>query len=178
MAMNEIINLAIEDCKNQIQNEPYRILSEGDFERLLANCLEKGIKEQYKDTDKMYVVHTQISHYPDNTDNAKVDARVDILIMDENERKECDKHNKAYTYAAHSYAFELKYLHNNNDVNRIENDLEKVNSLAPQSDLYVIALLDKKDDSIVNKIDKMYHKKYDSYTHKSKLHYNLLFKCE
>ena len=177
--MNKIITQALDECQNKILRYPHKILSEGDFERLLANCLESSIGASKNTLDDInYIVHTQVSHYADNETKPSVDARVDILIMDENERIICEKHRKGYTYSANSYAFELKYIHKGESASLISEDFNKADKLLPKSELYVIVLLDGCDRYISEAIKKEYEKKKMSITHKDKLHYREMFKKE
>ena len=172
--MNGIIESAIANCEMLIQEKPFMILSEGDFERLLANCLDSCIKISLNDIN--YVVHTQISHYANDGADSSVDARVDILVMDERERIKCEKHLKGYIYASASYAFELKYIHNGESIEPVRKDFDKADKLLPQSELYVMVLFDSYDLDHINSVKNMYEQKAKSISHKSKLHYKVMFK--
>ena len=64
-----LVDYAIDDCQRIIQKDPKTILSEGDFERLLSDCISKriGYNPGILQPDE-YAVHSQITHYDNESD--------------------------------------------------------------------------------------------------------------
>lgn len=139
--MDKIIQKAICSTQKEIRKFPNKILSESDFERMLAKNIEKAlfkIKSEYS-------VHTQVSYYEESA-NSNPEYRVDILLMKENEIEECRNNHKGFIYGGSSYVFELKYLHDKDSANVVRLDMEKSKLLIGNSGvLYVVVLLENKD---------------------------------
>lgn len=122
-------------CKN-----PNIVLSESDFEKLLCYCISEVIKEdKLKPEENSFSVHTQISHYMDGKEHS--DIRVDILLLQESKLKYCTKH-KGFKYYHDSFALELKYLHEDDNVRKVRCDFCKRRDLDSNSWLYVVVLMD------------------------------------
>lgn len=147
-----LIDYAINDCQRIIRENPKSVLSEGDFEQLLSDCIAKRIG--YVTTAPQandFTVHTQISHY--NNENDKYDAKVDILIAKQNDIKKSWSLNKQYEIyqASESFAIELKYLHavSKNILKKATEDIDKFkNYYKDDSHYYSIVLLDKNENTI------------------------------
>ena len=165
--LQQLVDLSIEDCQQIINQNPKVILSEGDFEKLLSECISKRIgyvKE--KTTPDSFAVYTQISHYNDDTD--KNDARVDILLMKpDNIVRVLNKNKDFYFKSNESIAIELKYQHAKNEecVKKVNEDIDKVKKYYNDSYYYVIALLDENEDTekYKNDILKYYESKKKEY---------------
>ncbi len=148
--LKRLIDCAIEDCQQIIDANPKAILSEGDFERIMANCISKQIG--YTPgiiTPNAYAVYTQISHY-DNEDDT-LNARVDILLMKPNSIIESGDHNKGFFYKSKdSFAIELKYRHDDNRgcVTAAKGDINKFVKYKDDSHYYAIILLDKNENTV------------------------------
>lgn len=145
--LKALIDLAIDDCDRIIQQNPKVVLSEGDFERLLANAISKriGYVPEQPNPDG-FVVHSQISHY-ENEQNT-LDARVDLLLMKPEQIKKCCVHNKRFIYKEKdSFAIEVKYQHagNNDSVQRAKEDIDKYIKYKEDSWYYAVILLDEND---------------------------------
>lgn len=141
-----LVDYAIDDCQRIIQKDPLAVLSEGDFERLLSECISKRIGYHpgiSKPND--YAVHTQITHY--NNERNELDARVDILLAKPVDIKPDKTHNKNLVIfqSAKSFAIELKYRHddNFNCVTAAKEDIDKVVKYTDDSYYYAIVLLDR-----------------------------------
>ena len=141
-----LVDYAIDDCQRIIQNDPLVVLSEGDFEKILSDCISNRIGYHpgiAKPND--YAVHSQITHY-DNESN-ELNARVDILLAKPVDIKPDYTHNKNFVLfrSANSFAIELKYRHYNSFacVTAAKKDIDKVVKYADDSYYYFIILLDK-----------------------------------
>lgn len=143
--LNEQIRLAIEKCQSVIINNKNVVLSEADFERLLSNCISEAINEDNSCADA-FSVHTQVSHFFDSEGKTAVDRRVDILLLKERELTPFINH-KEFKYSGDSIAFELKYLHENDSVSRVKCDFCKWDDLKNESSLYVVVLIDSRNES-------------------------------
>ena len=144
--LKQLVDLSIEDCQQIINQNPKVILSEGDFEKLLSECISKRIgyvKE--KPTPDSFAVYTQISHYK-NISN-KNDARVDILLMKPDDIVySFDEPNKRFLYKSkESIAIELKFLHDGDAVSKATDDFIKYEKYKGDSYYYAISLLEKSD---------------------------------
>lgn len=175
--MDEIIKRAIDLTQKEIKKFPNKILSESDFERMLAGNIDSLLKE---DNPEGFAVHTQVSYYDEKGEKKTPKYRVDILLMKESEILDCQEHNKGFIYADISYPIEVKYLHAQNSLNGVYTDLEKANFLLnTKGNMYVVVLFDKqnpkKDRCIKNKYDKVLAKLKDS---QKRLKYILLYKNE
>ena len=139
-----LIDNAIDDCARIIQNNPQAVLSEGDFERLLSDCISKGIGYNAADPDpNRFSVHTQISHYKD--EDREVDARVDILLVKPKDIIPHMSHNKKFVIytSAESVALELKYIKGNKQgLSEVKKDINKISIYDKDSYYYSIVLLD------------------------------------
>lgn len=144
--LKELVDFAIDDCQLIIQKDPMVVLSEGDFERLLADCISKRIG-YYPGLSKPndYAVHSQITHY--NNEKEELDARVDILLAKPTDIKPDKTLNKNFVIfqSAESFAIELKYRHDDNFacVTAAKEDIDKVIKYKDDSYYYAIILLDR-----------------------------------
>ena len=142
MDLNElkvVIDSAIYSCQELICKNPNIVLSEGDLEKLLCNCISEVINYNPIKPDDSFSVHTQISHYMDGKKHS--DMRVDILLLQESKLRNCTK-AKGYKYYDDSFALELKYLHEKDDIRKVRCDFCKRHDLDSNSWLYVVVLLD------------------------------------
>ena len=150
MGIDELISNienAFENCQSIIESHPMVVLSEADFERLLCRCISIQLNEsiERKPKPQEFSVHTQISHYFQENGKTKLKDRVDILIIDETQMEECKVH-KGGQYNGTSVALELKYIRFVDSVTIAKGDFEKWDRLKEDSNLYVVALIDSKDD--------------------------------
>ena len=148
--LKELIDHAIGDCQWIIQQNPKADLSEGDFERLLADCISKRIGYNIVSPDpKEFAVFSQLSHY--NNEKNEVNARVDILLAKPSDIEPCWDLNKKFKIykSAESFAIELKYRHDNNRgcVTAAKNDIKKYSKYKDDSFYYSIVLLDKNENT-------------------------------
>jgi hypothetical protein len=138
-----LIDFAINDCERIIQNNPQAVLSESDFERLLSECISKQIGYDVEaPAPDRYSVHTQVSHYKNET--RILDARVDILIAKPDDIKPEVSINKNFEIYApsDSVALELKYKKNNKGgLSDIKKDIDKFTKYKNDSYYYAIVLL-------------------------------------
>ena len=150
--MDKIIEDAICLTQKEIKQFPNKILSESDFERMLAKHLENILLKNNSE----FSVHTQISYY-EEFGNSDPKYRVDILLMKEKEIERCKKHHKCFIYSGKSYVFELKYLHETDAVNVVKLDMEKSKLLVGNSgELYVVVLLEKQNENRMDTIKRMW----------------------
>ena len=125
----QIVKDAICICEIKIKNDYRKILSEADFERVLSNEIASLLETQ-KNSER-FVVHNQISHYPQEEPNRQNerDSQVDILIA-KNDNIDIDAiHHKGVLICGDSIVMELKYIQISESVNRIKEDLNKCGSL-------------------------------------------------
>lgn len=145
--LKKLIDYSIEDCQQIIRINPQAILSEGDFERILSNCISSRIGYSPKIPEpKAFAVYTQISHY-DNEDDF-LNTRVDILLMKPGKVKISMDHNKNFIYKSkQSFAIELKYRHDNDRgcVSAAKEDIRKFLKYKEDSYYYAIILLDRNE---------------------------------
>lgn len=170
--MDRIIEGAIRSTQQEIEKFPNKILSESDFERMLAKHLENTLSEENSE----FSVHTQISYYEEAV-SSNPTYRVDILLMKEKEMEECKEKHKGFIYGGPSYVFELKYLHENDSVNVVRLDMQKSKLLMDNSGvLYVIVLLENKN--IYKEIKQMWEDTCSELgdEKKDKLKYFILYK--
>lgn len=150
--LKTLIDYAIDDCQWIIQQNPKAILSEGDFERLLSECISKRIGYMaVTPNPNEYAVYSQVSHY-DNEENV-LDASVDLLLMIPAKIKKSLDHNKRFVYKSKkSIAIELKYRHEDNhaSVSAAIQDIDKFIKYKDDSYYYSIILLDKNDETKSN----------------------------
>jgi len=147
--LKKLIDCAIVECQRIIRANPKAVLSEGDFERIMANC----ISEQIGYVSGIFVpdtfaVYTQISHY--NNETGILNARVDILLMKPDRIIETGDINKGFFYKSkESFAIELKYRHDDNGgcVTAAKEDIDKFVKYKDDSHYYAIILLDKNDNT-------------------------------
>lgn len=175
--MDEIIERAIDLTQREIKEHPNKILSESDFERMLAGNIDSLLKE---DNPEGFAVHTQVSYYDEKGEMNTPKYRVDILLMKESEILDCQEHNKGFIYAGISYPIEVKYLHEQNSLKGVYADFEKANFLLnTNGSMYVVVLFDKqnpkKDRCIKNKYEEVLANLKDS---QKRLKYRLLYKNE
>lgn len=153
--LKQLIDLAIRDCQRIVNRNPNVILSEGDFERILAECISKRIGYVVECPDsKGFVVHSQISHYDNERDEC--DAQVDILLARPTDIKPYSSLNKKYIIysSAESFAIELKYRHDAHQgcVTAAKEDIDKfLKYYKEDSYYYSIILLDKNRDTSKHK---------------------------
>ena len=172
--MDKIIQEAICLTRQEIRQFPNKILSESDFERMLAKYIEKELFELKNE----YSVHTQISYYEESA-NSNPKYRVDILLMKENEIEECRNNHKGFIYGGSSYVFELKYLHDKDSANVVRLDMEKSKLLIGNGGvLYVVVLLENKDTDKEEYIKQLYEETCRELGNdkKNKLKYSVLYK--
>lgn len=155
LELPSLVELAISDCEQIIMQNPKAVLSEGDFEKLLSECISRRIGYVVGNpTPNTFAVYTQISHY-DNLSDDK-DAQVDILLMKPDKiNKSVDK-NKRFIYKSkESFAIELKYRHEDNHacVTAARQDIDKFIKYKDDSFYYSIILLDKNDKTNSNEKD-------------------------
>ena len=147
--VKQLIDYAIDDSQWIILQNPKAILSEGDFERLLSDCISKRIGYMAVNPNpNEYAVYSQISHY-DNEENV-LDARVDLLLMIPAKIQESLDHYKRFVYKSKkSFAIELKYRHDDKkgDIDAAKEDIEKYVKYKDDSYYYAIILLDKKENT-------------------------------
>lgn len=147
--LKQLIDYAIDDCQWIILQNPKVILSEGDFERLLSECVSKRIGYMPENPNpNEYAVYSQISHY-DNEENV-LDARVDILLMIPAKIKKSLDHYKRFVYKSKkSIAIEIKYRHDDKkaDIDAAKEDIKKYVKYKDDSYYYAIVLLDRKENT-------------------------------
>lgn len=152
LELPRLVELAIIDCGQTIKQNPKAVLSEGDFEKLLSECLSRRIGYVIGNpTPNSYAVYTQISHY-DNLSDDK-DAQVDILLMKPDKIDKSIDKNKRFIYKSkESLAIELKYRHEDNHacVSAAIQDIDKFIKYKDDSYYYSIILLDKNDNTKSN----------------------------
>lgn len=156
MDFSEVVNTvksAISDFETWVKANPGLILSEADFERHLSNAISDLLAKQNNSTDT-FVVHNQISHYPDDEyqHRCKRDSQVDILIMKDENIQNDSTISKGFVYAGDAIPIELKYYRKGQTVSSIINDLEKSESLLNGNNhfncsFFVIALLEEENDN-------------------------------
>lgn len=153
--LKRLIDFALNDCQQVIRRNPKAVLSEGDLERLLSDCISQRIGYIVDNPDPLaFAVYSQISHY-DNEDNV-LNARVDLLLMKPNNIVESKDHNKRFVYRSdESFAIELKYLHADNYgcVTAAKNDIDKYIRYSDDSHYYAVVLLDFNDNYLEYKKD-------------------------
>lgn len=148
--LKKLIDYSIEDCQQIIRINPQAILSEGDFERILSNCISNRIGYSPKTPNsKAFAVYSQISHY--NNESKELNARVDILLAKPADIKENLSLNKKFIIynSAESFAIELKYRHDKNRrcVTAAKKDIDKYLKYKDDSRYYAIILLDKNENT-------------------------------
>lgn len=148
--LKQLIDYAIDDCQWIVQQNPKAILSEGDFERLLSDCISKRIGYNIASPKlNEFAVFSQLSHY--NNEKKEVDAQVDILLAKPADIKTCWNLNKKFKIynSAKSFAIELKYRHDNNRgcVTAAKKDIKKFSKYKEDSYYYSIVLLDKNENT-------------------------------
>ena len=147
--LNDCINNALVKCQEEINNRNVMVLSEADFERLVANKITE-ILENIPDND--YSVHTQLSHFAD--EKPHVLTRPDIVLLNEQKfvssvvynRKRGSGNNSKngpIEYKGPSIAIELKFLRVGVGASIVKRDLDKWdNQLTPNKRLYIAVLID------------------------------------
>lgn len=142
--LRKVIDNALQECEEKLEEQPEIVLSESDFERLVAWSLMKQLgHSDYKEPQpNEFTVHTQVSHY---LNDSKPNRRVDILLLTEEGRKKAKTH-KEYKYYGDSFALELKYIRKNDSINGVRYDICKRFDLDSDSWLYVVALIDTNND--------------------------------
>lgn len=147
--LTTLVDLAISDCEEIIKQNPLAILSEGDLEKLLSECISRRIGYvSERPTPNSFAVYTQISHY-DNIKDEK-DAQVDILLMKPDKIDITVDKEKRFIYKSkESIAIELKYRHDDNQgcVTAAKGDIDKFNKYRDDSYYYSIILLDKNENT-------------------------------
>lgn len=147
--LKRLIDYAIDECQRIIKENPKAVLSEGDFERIMANCISEQIGYVSRlFVPNTYAVYTQISHYDNETSD--LNARVDILVMKPGKIIETGDVNKGFYYKSkESFAMELKYRHDDNGgcVTAAKEDIDKFVKYKDDSHYYAIILLDKNDNT-------------------------------
>lgn len=160
-----LISDSLDNVLLQLKENPNIILTEADFERLLTTAIYERLGDYNKTHKTDYVVHNQISHYLSTTyeERRKVNYRVDCLLIKESDMISCTKHRKGFVYSGDSVAIELKYFKSNDNLQKIQSDIDKSKLLLETkgSCLYVIAMLEEKKSNQLNKISELL-KPYDS----------------
>ena len=149
LELKELIKGALDECQSIILANRNAVLSESDFERLLSNCIAKSINDDIRNPHD-FSVHTQVSHYFDEEGKTEVDKRVDILLLKESELTPFINH-KRFKYSGESIAFELKYLRETESVSKVKCDFCKWDDLKNESSLYIIVLIDSRNDEDYSK---------------------------
>jgi len=162
----QIVKDAICICEAKIQENSNMVLSEADLERHLSNVIS-SLLEQIPNNE--FVVHNQISHYPqkDNVIKKRRDSQVDILIMKDTDIQKADFLSKGFVYAGDSIAMELKYIRKNSSYTGINNDLRKSSFLFDKPhkcEFFVIDLIE--DESKRNGVEKC----FDDYRNNPLIH--------
>lgn len=152
--LKNIIIIALRESQKIIDEQPKVVLSEADLERLVSWSImnELGLKDYKKAEPYDYTVHTQISHYTDG--KIKPNRRPDILLLTEKGMKNATK-RKGFEYRDSSFTIELKFLHSDDSVERVNEDFEKRKELYNMTWQYVVVLIESEND--------------ESYKHKAKL---------
>lgn len=158
-SIKNAIETAIKQCAKDIYEEKVKILCESDFERFLANRIDKIIsKKQNIKSD--WRVHTHLTHYSEHETfdvEEKIDVYPDICIIKDSEIKSSKCYHKGYVHRDKSYVLEVKYRHYYDYTNLIDKDFEKAEKLLPtDADLYVVVLFDEKYDKNDEKLHEMY----------------------
>ena len=154
--LKKIIVIALRESQKIIDEQPKVVLSEADLERLVSWCImnKLGLKDYKKPNPCDFTVHTQISHYTDS--EIKPNRRPDILLLTEDGMKRAVKHKrKGFEYRDSSFTIELKFLHSEDSVDRVDEDFGKRKELYSKTWLYVVVLIESENDM--------------SYKHKAKL---------
>lgn len=148
--LKRLIDYAIDDCQWIILQNPKAVLSEGDFERLLSDCISKriGYSIAFPNPNE-FAVFSQLSHY--NNEKNEVNARVDILLAKPADIKPYWSLNKKFKIynSAETFAIELKYRHDNSRgcVTAAKKDIKKFSTYKDDSYYYSIVLLDKNENT-------------------------------
>ena len=139
------IDKALKRCQRKLKEQPAIVLSEADFERLVSWSIMKQLKldEYKKPAPGDYVVHTQISHYPDGEirSNNRPNIRPDIILLTEEGMEKADK-AKDFKYDKESFTLELKYLRLGESTEKVKGDFEKRKKLYSKSWLYIVVLIE------------------------------------
>lgn len=160
--LKEVINKALKRCQRKLNEQPEIVLSEADFERLVSWSIMKQLKQDnYREpAPGDYIVHTQLSHYPDGEirKNVRPNIRPDVILLTKEGMEKADK-TKGFKYNDDSFTLELKYLREGNSTTIVERDFKKRNRLYKKSWLYVIVLIETDLESDYNdkkkRIEKM-----------------------
>lgn len=151
--LTTLVNIAISDCEQIIKQNPLAVLSEGDFEKLLSECISRRIGYvAERPTPNSFAVYTQISHY-DNVKDEK-DAEVDILLMKPDKIEVTIDKEKRFIYKSkESIAIELKYRHDDDRgcVTAAKGDIDKFDKYRDDSYYYSIILLDQNKKTNIHK---------------------------
>ena len=145
-----LVDFAISDCEEKVKQNPLAILSEGDLEKLLSECISRRIGYvAERPTPDSFAVYTQISHYSNVTDEK--DAQVDILLMKPDKiDTTIDKGKRFINKSKESIAIELKYRHDDNRgcVTAAKDDMDKFDKYRDDDSYYYsIILLEKNKDT-------------------------------
>lgn len=145
--LKRTITAALHECQIIVEEQPKVVLSEADLERLLSWCIMKhlGQGNYQKPSPNDYQVHTQVSHYEDG--QIKPNRRPDILLITENGMEDASK-RKEFEYHGSSFTLELKYLHYNESVERVDEDFNKRKDLYKKTWLYVVVLIELDDERL------------------------------
>lgn len=143
--LKALIEEALKECEAIVCKDPYVVLSEADFERLVSWCIQYKLNQgsYQKPSPKDFTVHTQISHYHEGHTRPK--RRVDILLLTEEGIKKWPN-NKGFKYIDDSFAIELKYYHAKESIDDIRCDFCKRRELDNNSWLYIVALIDSNEE--------------------------------
>lgn len=138
--LKDKVDVALDKCQQLININKNVVLSEGDLERLLCKCISDEIQEDIQRPHD-FSVHSQISHYFEEDGKVVDDYRVDILLLVES-KLNASLYHKRFKYDGDSLAIELKYLHKNDSINKVQCDFCKWGSLRNDSWMYVVVLID------------------------------------
>ncbi len=148
-----IIDKAIKRCQRKLKEQPAIVLTEADFERLVSWSIMKQLKQDdyKKPAPEDYVVHTQISHYPDGEirSNHRPNIRPDIILLTGEGMEKADK-AKDFKYDKESLTLELKYLRIGESIGKVKGDFEKRKKLYSKSWLFVVVLIESNEISDFN----------------------------
>lgn len=177
--LKTMVDSALDKCQELINANTNVVLSEGDLERLLCKCISDEIHEDIQRPHD-FSVHSQISHYFEEDGKNVVDYRVDILLLIES-KLDAFLNHKEFKYEGDSLAIELKYLHRNDNIDRVKCDFCKWGSLRNDSWMYVVVLIDSFNDEDFtlkeNGIKTMYNEECQKHNeHDEHLYYRVLKK--
>lgn len=174
--LKKIIVIALRESQKIIDEQPKVVLSEADLERLVSWCImnELGLKDYKKPDSSDFSVHTQISHYTDG--EIKPNKRPDILLLTEKGMKKATMHKrKGFEYRDSSFTIELKFLHSDDSVERVNEDFDKRKKLYNKTWLYVVVLIESENDKSYKQKAKIIREKKKIFINENPQYKNKLF---